>query len=238
VSKLIQRAGDPGISFGGIVKGIASLGGKALGLASHVVPGGGIVRTIAGAAGGLAGGLVNKATVTPAMTGLITSAFREPAMNIAPTIPSSGRSTFAPTTAPMPKVTAMSAQLSQASAIQTAGVIPSLPIGSGKAIVGTVGKALPGLIGAGKKVVERVFRSPTGQIIVGTVIGGWIYDKITGNVIGRVKQRRMNPMNFKAFRRAARRIKGAVRWARRVERALPTRRTRGGKCASCRTKKC
>lgn len=71
-----------------------------------------------------------------------------------------------------------------------------------------------------------------GKIAAGTIAGEAIYDA-AGNLIGyKKKRRRMNYMNYKAAKRATRRIKGARKMLQNIEKQLPkhTVRSRTTRC--------
>lgn len=58
-----------------------------------------------------------------------------------------------------------------------------------------------------------------------TVAGSMLFDQ-SGNVVGRLKRRRMNPMNAKAARRAIRRVVAVRKILSKIERGLPRARRR------------
>lgn len=104
------------------------------------------------------------------------------------------------------------------------GQIPRI----GGAIAGGV-RALPGLgraaAGTATGLARRFPRSAKALRDLGLVAsGGLIFDQ-AGNIVGRrPPARRMNPMNVRAARRAARRIKGAMKVCRELESCMPRRR--------------
>ncbi len=111
--------------------------------------------------------------------------------------------------------------------------LPSIISGAGRIIAGASGA------GAGRSALPSI-----GGGVVGGIIGDTIGDLFEGGAVapgavcpagyhpakdgsGRcVKNRRMNPLNPRAFRRALRRMKGAKKFAAEVERAFPKRRRR------------
>jgi hypothetical protein len=118
----------------------------------------------------------------------------------------------------------------------------SYPAGTGGPLMNSMGAALPalrtagagamrtygpGLLKMGKKAAEAA-----GYLVTGM----WIVDE-TGNIVGQVKRAKMNYMNGRAAKRAVRRVKGAMKLLRNIERMLPkqkvsNRRYGGGK--ACR----
>lgn len=108
--------------------------------------------------------------------------------------------------------------------------IAALPVLAGAA------RILPGLGRIGS-TIGRVARTPAARRVgrvagaIGTVVsGGLILDALTGEVVGRHRSRRINPMNVRAMRRAIRRIKGGRKIAQEIERMLPKRRARAADC--------
>lgn len=91
--------------------------------------------------------------------------------------------------------------------------------GVGAAVAGGARAAL----GAGRGLLRRFPRSAKilGQLGL-FAAGGFVYDQ-AGNLVGRVAYRRMNPLNAKAAKRAARRIKATHRLCREIESCLPRR---------------
>lgn len=103
--------------------------------------------------------------------------------------------------------------------------IAALPVLAGAA------RILPGLGRIGS-TIGRVARTPAARRVgrvagaIGTVVsGGLILDALTGEVVGRRRSKRINPMNVKAMRRAIRRVKGGRKIAQEIERMLPKRRS-------------
>jgi hypothetical protein len=134
-----------------------------------------------------------------------------------------------------------------------ASMIPG-PIGIGASVLGSVlsktpkvtqaGMALPMLpavIGAGARVlpglgrigttVGKVVGSRVGKAVGAAATGIAIYDA-AGNFLGtRKKYRRMNPMNYRALKRAVKRIKGARKFVRLIDKVGgPVHKSRGA-CA-------
>lgn len=103
--------------------------------------------------------------------------------------------------------------------------IAALPVLAGAA------RILPGLGRIGS-TIGRVARTPAARRVgrvagaIGTVVsGGLILDALTGEVVGRRRSKRINPMNVKAMRRAIRRVKGGRKICNEIERMLPKRRS-------------
>lgn len=103
------------------------------------------------------------------------------------------------------------------------------------AVVGAAGRVLPGIgravggaagrvVGTGRALAQRFPRSAKALRDLGLfTAGGLIYDQ-AGNIVGRrAPARRINPMNAKAARRAARRIKAAHKLCKTIESCLPRR---------------
>lgn len=100
------------------------------------------------------------------------------------------------------------------------------------------------IAGRGYSVARQLFRKPTAR--KAAEAAGWIgigalwYDPQSGQVVGRRMQRRMNPLNHRALRRAISRVKGAKRICNEVERITraPARRGRGGSASSSARASC
>lgn len=123
--------------------------------------------------------------------------------------------------------------------VTAAGMIGGA-LSAGRAVVKAAPKALPAirsLPGVGKVATGAapVLRS-VGRATGAAATGYAIYDA-AGNLIGhRKKSRRVNPMNYKALKRAARRIKAARKFVKLIDsvghpkhsgrRSFPTRSKR------------
>jgi len=92
--------------------------------------------------------------------------------------------------------------------------LPSLPGAGG--MVNAMRTYGPGLIKMGKKAAEAA-----GYIVT----AGWIYDQ-AGNIVGKAAKPRMNYMNGRAARRAVRRVRGAMKLLKNIERMLPKQKCR------------
>jgi len=111
--------------------------------------------------------------------------------------------------------------------------LPSIARGAGRVVggaargVGALARQYPRTAAMSRAVAEALGY---------TIVGGWILDQ-AGNVFGRVKKRRINPLNHRALMRACRRIKSSKKILKKVERVCGTsspRRSaparRGRKC--------
>jgi hypothetical protein len=108
---------------------------------------------------------------------------------------------------------------------KVAAGLPALPT-----VIGYGTRALPGL---GKVAVGGVrgVAGKVGRAVGGAATGYAIYDA-AGNFLGtRKKYRRMNPMNYRALKRAVKRIKGARKFVRLIDKVGgPVHKSRGA-CA-------
>lgn len=103
--------------------------------------------------------------------------------------------------------------------MSTIGTLRAIPgIGRVTAFGGTVAR---GAAAAWKRAPgwSRAAAKAAGYIVIGaTVFDG------SGNEVGRIAGRRMNPLNHRALSRAIRRVKGAKRICRKVESITGTKR--------------
>ena len=79
--------------------------------------------------------------------------------------------------------------------------------------------AARGAVSAGSKAVRAI---PGKGVIAGAATGAYLAYDANGNPITR-RRRRMNYMNVKAAKRAGRRVKGAIKLLRNLEKSLPHR---------------
>lgn len=117
-----------------------------------------------------------------------------------------------------PRSSAMTAALPS---MQTA--LPALALPA----LGTAARILPGIGRSVGTIAKLPAVRAAGRLArdVGTVVvGGLIIDSMTGQVIGRKRSRRINPLNPKAARRAIRRIKSVRKICLDIERSLPRQR--------------
>lgn len=117
-----------------------------------------------------------------------------------------------------PRSSAMTAALPS---MQTA--LPALALPA----LGTAARVLPGLgrsIGALSRVPAVRAAGRLARDVGTVVVGGLIIDSMTGQVVGRRRSRRINPLNAKAARRAIRRIKSVRKICLDIERSLPRQR--------------
>jgi hypothetical protein len=110
------------------------------------------------------------------------------------------------------------------------GAIPKL----GQMVAPLVGGAMTamGLVKSSLPILKKSLAIASGFIVAGSLV----YDS-TGRLIGRTRRRRrMNPLNYRAAKRAARRLCAVQDLCGDIERALPTRSARAPRRR--RTKKC
>lgn len=101
------------------------------------------------------------------------------------------------------------------------GGLPALATGAGAAIGGAIASGA-------KKLVTGAGGLPTigREVAIGaglTLAGGMLFDQ-SGQPVGRLKSRRMNPLNAKAARRAIRRVKSVQKMLNSIVKNLPRRK--------------
>jgi hypothetical protein len=121
--------------------------------------------------------------------------------------------------------TVLGTVLSKTPKATQAGMLPALP-----AVIGAGARVLPGL-GRVVTTAGKVAGSRVGRAVGAAATGIAIYDA-AGNFLGtRKKYRRMNPMNYRALKRAVKRIKGARKFVKLIDKVGgPVHKSRGA-CA-------
>lgn len=127
----------------------------------------------------------------------------------------------------LPAIPAVSNAIGVAMSIpRIARSIPGVAGAAGRVIRGTVSRMPAGGTGRIAKWSKRA-AAAAGYLTVGSLI----YDQ-AGNIIGQAKRRRMNPLNHRALTRAVRRVKGATKICREVEKLTGSRRSRAPRAAA------
>lgn len=111
----------------------------------------------------------------------------------------------------------------------TAMALPALPgmVAGGRALVRGAGPLARAGIGAGRALVRKYPKSARALAELGLfAAGGMVFDAVTGEPVGIVARRRMNPLNHRALRRAISRVCSARRICAQVEQIAGPRRRR------------
>lgn len=127
--------------------------------------------------------------------------------------------------------------------------LPPIAATVGRALP-AIGRALPGIgratgqavgrvAGAGRALVRKYPKSARALAELGLfAVGGVVYDAATGQPVGTVNRRRMNPLNARALRRAMSRVKSAKNICRQVEKLTGGARRRAAPCPPPSRRRC